>query len=219
MRPTILRRDRKKGRSLRACLPTAQSLPVHIERKIGTSRFQDSLIHPLPRGPRCQPPNGWSAASSRRRPRHRAAPGCGRAATRRPRSSARHMDTKRPARLRWRRSPRAGDASNRIEQPDARSALNCPIPCDRVPPRFARRPLLQFQRLKAVPRRRRCSEGRSGFYANSAFGSNFAGAMLWSPHRAEPPQHKSTQRQGSFCAQKQESRPPYARLGNSMTLK
>jgi hypothetical protein len=45
MRPTMLRRDRKKGRSLRGCLPTAQSLPVQIERKIGTSRFQGSYLN------------------------------------------------------------------------------------------------------------------------------------------------------------------------------
>ena len=51
------------------------------------------------------------------------APGCGRAATRRPLSSARHMDTKRHAKLRWRRSLRAGAEA----RPGTRKSLARPL--------------------------------------------------------------------------------------------
>jgi hypothetical protein len=83
---------------------------------------------------------------------------------------------------------------------------NCPIPCGRAPPRVATRPLLQFQRLGAAPRRRGCNAGRWGFCANSAFGSKFARAMLWFPHRGTPAYIDATTRV-MLCPKTRKPRP------------
>jgi hypothetical protein len=59
----------KKESVLRACLPTAQRLPVQTERKIGTSRFQGSysnLAHFTAKGEPHLGVSGHSAATIKR---------------------------------------------------------------------------------------------------------------------------------------------------------
>jgi hypothetical protein len=68
----------------------------------------------------------------------------------------------------------------------------------RAPSRSQRRPVLQFLRSKVVRHRRGCSAYRSGFYANSVFGSKCAGAMPWFPRRRELFRHKSNQWRRSY---------------------
>jgi hypothetical protein len=100
-----------------------------------------------------------------------------------------------------------GTTPSKKQRPDAGGVGRCelprPTPCGRVPPRFAKRPLLQFRRLGAAPYRRRRNADRSGFRTNSAFGPKLAGATPWFPRRREPLQHKWKQRQRSCCAYNQ----------------
>jgi hypothetical protein len=76
--------------------------------------------------------------------------------------------------------------------------LTRPTP-HQAPPRFAKRPRLQFPHSQSAPHRRRCNAGRSGFCAYSAFGSKLARSLPLSPRRKERPRHRSKQPQGSYC--------------------
>jgi hypothetical protein len=94
---------------------------------------------------------------------------------------------------------RAGIGSYRkigLTWPEARPI---PTPHNQAPPRFAKRPRLQFPHSQAVPHRRRCNASRSGFCANSVFGSKLARSMPLFQRRKERLRRKSKQPQRSCC--------------------